>query len=113
MSPLALPPVVLAVLAIASTSFSGTAPEASPAWTFTSGDTIRWYTAAPSGVLVVGTNQEIIGVAPDNGTTIWRLAGLEDAQAGDFKIIGPTSLALVSLRGWTPTKQPKVFLMDN
>jgi outer membrane protein assembly factor BamB len=112
MSPLAFPPVVLVMLALTSTSFSGTSPDISPTWTFTSADTIRWYTATPPGVLIVGTDQGIVGVAADSGRTIWRLEGLEDAQAGDFRIFGPTSLALVSLRGGTPTKQPKVFLMD-
>lgn len=112
MSPLALRLVVLAMLALASTSLSGVAPEAPPAWTFSSGDTIRWYTVSPTGALVVGTDQEIIGVAPDNGTAIWRLTGLEDVHAGDFRIIGPTSLAMVTPRSSTPASQPKVFFVD-
>src|SRR5690349_9362795 len=102
--------VILVMLAFTPTSSAAAAPEASPAWTFTSKDTIRWYTVSHPGVLVVGTDDAIVGVATYSGRAIWWLEGIKDPRPGDLRFVSD-SLVWVTLLGRVST-EPKSFLMD-
>ena len=44
-----------------------------PIWTLQLDRRIDWFKASPSGNFLVGTDQEILGVAPDSGTVAWRI----------------------------------------
>lgn len=83
-----------------------------PAWVLSLDRPLRWFQPAPSGVLLVGTEQEILGVGVDNGTVRWRLGPAEDSKGGDVEALAPLPYALVSLGKRRAPNFPATFLID-
>jgi putative pyrroloquinoline-quinone binding quinoprotein len=92
-----LGPVVLS-LALSVTSSIHAHAGQPPIWTYKADCAVRWYRPTPSGILLVGTEREIIGVAPDSGTVAWRLGPVKDSNASDVELLAHSAAAVLSLK---------------
>ena len=83
-----------------------------PAWVLSLDRPVRWFRGAPEGVLLVGTDQEIMGIRSDDGSVRWRLGPAEDSEGRDVEPLAPLPYALVSLGERKAPSLPATFLID-
>ncbi len=83
-----------------------------PTWERSTERDIKWYHSTSSGVVVMGTKEQITGLNPEDGATVWSLENLKGLKEGDFKPIWGTRLALLSLRKKVRGKDPVTLVMD-
>lgn len=77
---------VLALAAFVVTGpLSAQAGEVSPAWTVTTERPIEWLRFLPSGVLVVSSDDALLGLNPADGTVRWRRGDLGNASQTAFE----------------------------
>ena len=58
---------------------------------------VRWFKTSPPGVFLVGTDREILGVAPDSGNVLWRMGPIKDSNARDVELIAGQPMALLQV----------------
>jgi outer membrane protein assembly factor BamB len=78
---------------------------APPTWTYKAESRIRWYRTTPSGVLLVCTEHEVQGIAPDSGAVIWRIA-LKNPKTVAVDVLAHPSAAVLTLGDQGPGLPP-------
>jgi hypothetical protein len=99
--------VVFVVTSLASGSIAIHAQaDSSPVWTYTADCGIRWFRPTPPGILLVGTEREILGIAPDSGSVIWRLGPITNSNGSDVELLAHSATAVFSLKNQGPGLPP-------
>ncbi|TMQ57408.1 MAG: hypothetical protein E6K75_07025 [Candidatus Eisenbacteria bacterium] len=83
-----------------------------PIWTLQLDRRIDWFKASPSGNFLVGTDQEILGVAPDSGTVAWRIRPGRKSSAADVELLAGTPFAVLGLGKHDAPELPSLSLLD-
>jgi outer membrane protein assembly factor BamB len=100
--------VALPLLALAPGSLAA----APPIWTLQLERSIDWFKASPSGIFLVGTDQEILGVAPDSGTVAWRIRPGREFHGADVELLDGTPFAVLGLGKDGASTFPSLSLLD-
>jgi putative pyrroloquinoline-quinone binding quinoprotein len=73
---------------------------------------VRWFKTSPAGVFLVGTDREILGVAPDSGNVLWRIGPIKDSNARDVELIADQPMALLQVEAGDPLGIPHLSMID-
>lgn len=83
-----------------------------PLWKITFEKGIDWQKLAPTGHLIVGTDEGLFGINPENGETIWKIEELKGLDEDKFEFVPYTAYALINKsKGFLGT-QNKLVLID-
>jgi len=99
---------VIAALTLSAYAFADT----KPTWVLSLDSQVRWFRDAPAGVVLVGTDQEVLGVGSADGVVRWRLGPAEETSYKDVEPLDPLPFALVSLGKRKAPGLPATFLVD-
>ncbi len=68
-------------------------------WTKTFPTKVKWYKITDAGILVVGTNDALYGVAPSSGKEVWKIDQIENIQEENYDPIEGTPYIVLAKRG--------------
>jgi outer membrane protein assembly factor BamB len=86
---------ILLLLTVLQASLTMMAQPAAKEWSKKFDGNIKWYRVSDAGILVVGTNDALYGLNPDNGTEIWKIDKLEKVAEENYDPIEGTPYAAI------------------
>jgi outer membrane protein assembly factor BamB len=91
-------PLAVALVAVLALAAAASA-EPAPLWEFATQSNVKWQKLAPTGHLIVSTDDALLALDPETGATVWsseEMKGLDDEK---FDIVEGTQFALISKGG--------------
>lgn len=101
-----------AIALVAAMSAASVQAEPAQIWKLNLDGPVRWFKTSPPGVFLVGTDREILGVAPDSGKVLWRLGPVKDSHSGDVELIGDQPIAFLQAGDRDSVGVPRLSLID-
>lgn len=86
--------------------------EPAPSWKLELDRPVRWFKTSPPGVVLVGTDHEILGVAPDSGKVLWRIGPIKDSHAVNVELLAHSAAALLNVGIQESPGVPPVSVID-
>jgi outer membrane protein assembly factor BamB len=84
--------IIWAIIAVATSQ----AEEPKYLWEFSSPSNIKWQKIAPTGHLIVSTDDALLALDPVTGATVWSSAEMKGLDDEKFDIVEGTQFALIS-----------------
>ncbi len=81
-------------------------------WKVEPGRPVRWFKPSPPGVLLVGTDREILGVSSDSGKVLWRIGPIRGSNADDVEVLDHSTVALFSAGLQDSSDVPPLSLVE-
>jgi outer membrane protein assembly factor BamB len=96
---------ILLLLNLLLASLTMMAQPSAKEWSKKFDGNVKWYRISDAGILVVGTNDALYGLNPDNGTEIWKIDKLEKVAEENYDPIeGTPYAAILTNRGFSGTQ---------